>query len=115
MAKDRFSNQKPINWHSGFKQTGSFIKPYKSDINTVNKAVTQNTDKPKKALRTAEQTTRLETAYNTYSQYMSEWDREFWVSIIAVPFQISDKQKEILKTTFHKAKFLKESNTNVRP
>ena len=115
MAKDRFSNQKPINWHSGFKQTGSFIRPYKSDVNTVNKAVTQNTAKPKKAHKTLEQTTRLEKTYNNYSQYMSEWDRNFWISIISVPFQVSEKQMEILKTTFHKAKFLKESNINVRP
>ena len=105
MAKDRFNRFKPINWHSGFKQTGSFIKTYKSEVNTV----TSSSTKPKKTLKSPEQVAYLEETYEIYSQYMSDWERNFWTSIMSVPFQISTKQKEILRNITKKVISLKET------
>ena len=109
MAKDRFNRFKPINWHSGFKQTGSFIKPYKSEVNKV----AASSSKPKKALKSPGQAAYLEEIYNLYSQHMSDWERNFWTSIMSVPFQISIKQKEILRRIIKKISQLEEINSNV--
>jgi len=81
MAKDRFNRFKPINWHSGFKQTGSFI----------------NNEKPNHKLRSNEYQNKLLNLYNIYKPVLTEWENEFLKSIISLPFQLTDKQKDIVK------------------
>ncbi len=92
MAKDRFSKFKPANWHSGFKQTGSFIRPYKSEINIVNKVST----KPKKRPRTQLQNMLLIGITNTSEANYNDWEKGFLETINQWKFELSDKQKNIL-------------------
>jgi hypothetical protein len=81
MAKDRYSRFKPINWDSDFKQTGSFLP---------------KDQKPKKQLRTFEQSEKLIRIKKEFGLYMTDWELNFIDSIISVPYQLSEKQKEIL-------------------
>lgn len=98
MAKDRFNRFKPINWHSGFKQTGSFIKSYKSEVNKF--AV--SSVKPKKQHRSDELQNKLLNLYNIYKPVLTEWENEFLKSIISLPFQLTDKQKDVIKRIIKK-------------
>ena len=84
MAKDRFSNQKPIYWHSGFKQTGSFIKPEFVKI-------------PKKKTRSIDDNDRLTTLFRCVEENLSEWEKEFMISILSHDNVLTDKQKAIIQ------------------
>jgi hypothetical protein len=83
MAKDRFNRFKPINWHSGFKQTGSFIKP---EVET----------KPQKRIRTQSQNQLLIDIANNFGINYNDWENNFLETINKFPFELSDKQKDIL-------------------
>ena len=83
MAKDRFNRFKPINWHSGFKQTGSFIKP---EVET----------KPQKRIRTQSQNQLLIDIANNFGIKYNDWEKNFLETINKFPFELSDKQKDIL-------------------
>jgi hypothetical protein len=89
MAKDRFSKFKPANWHSGFKQTGSFIRPYKSEIN--------GTSKPYKKQRHPDQTDKLRTLYRLAEKHLNDWEKNFMTGILSNDNVLSDKQIEIIK------------------
>ncbi len=86
MAKDRFSKQKPINWHIGFKNTGSFIRPYKSEV-PKDKA-------PKKTFkhRTREEQDLLDITSIWYYNKMNEWEKTFIDNLRFKPFACSEKQ-----------------------
>ena len=92
MAKDRFNRFKPINWHSGFKQTGSFIKPYKSEVNKV----AASSSKPYKKTRSQEQTNKLKTLFKLSQDHLNEWEKNFMTSILSNDNILSDKQNEIV-------------------
>jgi hypothetical protein len=114
MPKDRFSKFKPVNWNSDWKKTGNFGSQYntlerkdaydayaenaklKQQI-TIQKQQVQAPAKPKKTVRTPDQTNVLQWVYDSGKEHMSEWESNFLSSIIAVPFQISPKQKEIIR------------------
>ena len=83
MAKDRFNKFKPINWHSGFKQTGSFIKP---EVET----------KPKKRIRTQLQNQLLFDIANNFGAGYNDWEKNFLETVNKFQFELSDKQKDIL-------------------
>lgn len=87
MAKDRFNRFKPANWHSGFKQTGSMIRPYKSEINTTTKF---------KKSRHPEQTDKLKTLLKLTQNHLNEWEKNFMTSILSNDNVLSDKQNEIV-------------------
>lgn len=89
MPKDRFSKFKPINWNTGFKQTGSFIKH-------------ESPSTPKKSIRTLEQNNVLYHIFDSGKEHMSEWELTFFNSILSVPYQISLKQKEVIKGVIKK-------------
>jgi hypothetical protein len=80
MAKDRFNRFKPINWNSGFKQTGSFIKP-----------------ESKKQHRSTSGQQKLLVLYEIYRPVLTEWENEFLKSVISLPFELTDKQREVIK------------------
>jgi len=114
MPKDRFSKFKPVNWNSDWKKTGSFGSQYntlelkdaydayaenaklKQQI-TIQKQQKQTLVKPKKTVRTPDQTNVLQFIYDSGKEHMSEWECNFMDSILAVPYQISLKQKEIIR------------------
>ncbi len=77
MAKDRFNRFKPINWNSGFKQTGSFIKP------EVKKS-------PK--IRNKNQQEFVDAISLCWNSKMNDWELEFVNNIRFTPWLISDKQ-----------------------
>ena len=81
MAKDRFSKHKPINWHSGFKQTGSFIKPEKTNTK----------------YRTKNQQDFIDAVSICWNNKMNSWELEFIANIRFTPWLISDKQWNKLK------------------
>jgi hypothetical protein len=91
MAKDRFNRFKPINWDPSFKQTGSFLP---------------KDQKPKKQLRTFEQSEKLIRIRKTFGSYMTDWELNFLDSIISVPYQLSEKQREVLMKIKDKMKLI---------
>jgi len=119
MAKDRFSKFKPVNWNSDWKKTGNFGSQYntlerkdaydayaenaklKQQI-TIQKQQAQAPAKPKKTIRTTEQTNVLQWMFDIGKEYMSEWECNFMNSILAVPYWVSPKQKSILKNIYDK-------------
>ncbi len=86
MAKDRFSKFKPTNWHSGFKQTGSMIRPYKSETNTTKYKKNRHPD----------QTDKLKTLLQLTQNHLNEWEKNFMTSILSNDNILSDKQNEIV-------------------
>ena len=114
MPKDRFSKFKPVNWNSDWKKTGSFGSQYntlerkdaydayaenaklKHQI-TIQKQQKQLPTKPKKTIRTSDQNNVLKHIFEVGEKHMSEWELTFFNSILAVPYQISPKKKEIIR------------------
>jgi len=94
MAKDRFSRQKPINWNSGWKQTGSFIKP---EVKVVQKEYNYKTRKQQEVIVHVKQ---------EYWKFMNEWERTFIVGIEKMPYKLTSKQISILKNTIKKYDYL---------
>jgi hypothetical protein len=94
MAKDRFSSQKPINYHSGWKQTGSFIKP-------EGKVVSKEPQ-----YRTRQQHKIILNVQSVYSEFMNDWELNFIENLAKVPYKPSDKQKEILRKIILKYDYL---------
>lgn len=127
MPKDRFSKFKPINWNSDWKKTGNFGSHYntlerkdaydayaknaelKSKI-TIQKQQSQVPVKPKKTIRTLEQNNVLYHIFDSGKEHMSEWELTFFNSILAVPYQISPKQKEIIRGIIKKYDLEKPSS-----
>ena len=118
MSKDRFSKFKPINWNSDWKKTGNFGSRYNTlerkdaydayranqeykDSISVKQQVSKPV-KPKKELRTLEQNNVLYHILDLGKEHMSEWELNFMNSILSVPYQISPKQKEIIKGIIRK-------------
>jgi hypothetical protein len=95
MAKDRFSRHKPINWSKGFKETGSMIRPYKSEIEI--KEV---------KYKTREQHHTLLDVKNNYYEFMSEWEKGFINTLIEKPYYPTEKQKDIVKNLIQKYDYL---------
>jgi len=93
MAKDRFSRQKPINYHTGWKQTGSFIKPQKEE-------------KKEFEYKTRKQHQIIIDVYQTYYDYLSDWEKTFMVGIRDMPYKLSPKQTEILRKIVLKYDYL---------
>ena len=114
MPKDRFSKFKPVNWNSDWKKTGNFGSQYntlerkdaydayaenaklKQQI-TIQKQQAQPPAKPKKTIRTLDDNNVLYYIFDSGKEYMSEFELTFFNSILAVPYQISPKQMEIIK------------------
>jgi hypothetical protein len=80
MAKDRFSKYKPVNWNSGYKATGSFLKP----------------DKPRKELKSTELITKLTSIVQTFSMYLTQWEVNFITNLLSHPYALSDKQNQVI-------------------
>jgi len=93
MAKDRFSKQKPIYWNTGFKQTGSFIKP---EFNSA----------PKRKARSEEQTDRIKTLYQVAKNNLTTWENDFMLTILSHDFILTPKQNEIIQRIKQKFKSL---------
>jgi hypothetical protein len=121
MAKDRFSKFKPVNWNNDWKKSGNFGSRYntleRKDTYDAYRANQEYKDsisvkqqiskpvKPKKKLRSPEQTAKIETTFSILEKYLNEWEMNFYNSIMSVPFEISEKQKEIIKNMWQKYKF----------
>jgi hypothetical protein len=121
MPKDRFSRFKPINWNSDWKKTGNTGSRYNIlerkdayDAYAENAKLKQQITiqkqqkqapvpaKPKKKLRSPEQTAKIETTFSILEKYLNEWEMNFYNSIMSVPFEISEKQREIIKNMWLK-------------
>lgn len=113
MPKDRFSKFKPVNWNNDWKKTGNWGSRYNTlerkdaydayqanaefkEKITIQKQV-QVPVKPKKQLRTPEQTNILQWIYDAGKEHLNEWELNFISSILSVPFKLSPKQIEIVK------------------
>jgi hypothetical protein len=124
MPKDRFNKFKPVNWNSDWKKTGNQGNRYNTlerkdayDAYVKNAELKQKMTiqkqtpapvKPKKQLRTPEQTQILQTLYNVNKQYMSEWEQNFLRTTLLVPFQLTEKQHIVLKNIINKIRLVKE-------
>ena len=87
MAKDRFNRFKPINYHSGWKATGSFIS--------------LPNNKPR---LTNEQLDMLSLIQNDFSEHMNDWEKGFIRNLIISNFQLTKRQKVKLKSIINKYK-----------
>jgi len=114
MAKDRFSNQKPINWNTEWKKTGNKGNRYntlekkdaydafkaneelKESIRIKKLAFEPPQAKPKKELKTPEFINKLRESLKQFSGYMTEWEIEFIKSLLSTPYALSDKQKKVM-------------------
>jgi hypothetical protein len=124
MPKDRFSKFKPVNWNNNWKKTGNQGNRYNTlerkdtyDAYVKNAELKQKITiqkqtpvviKPKKQLRTLEQTQFLQVIYTKDKQYLSEWEQNFIRSILSVPFQITVKQRDVLRNIIHKIDLAKK-------
>lgn len=100
MAKDRFSSQKPINYHSGWKQTGSFIK----------------LEVKEKKYRTKDDQNWIDFIDQCFGSIMNDWEKNFITTIRFSTFPFTEKQSIKIKDIFQKYKALHpdvfESYTN---
>lgn len=124
MPKDRFNKFKPVNWNNDWKKTGNQGNRYNTlerkdtyDAYVKNAELKQKITiqkqipvpiKPKKQLRTPEQTQILLNIHTNYKQYMSEWEQNFLRSILSVPFLQTEKQHIVLKNIIKKILLVKE-------
>jgi len=83
MGKDRFSNQKPINWNKGWKQTGSFIKP--------------EFKKFKRPVRKTDESERLTFLFQCVQDKLSEWEKTFMESILSHDNVLTEKQNAVVQ------------------
>jgi hypothetical protein len=90
MAKDRFSSQKPINYHSGWKQTGSFIKP----------------EVKKVTYRSREDQDWITFIDRCFGSVMNEWEKGFIENIRFSTFPFTEKQSIKIRDIFEKYKAL---------
>lgn len=124
MPKDRFNKFKPVNWNNDWKKTGNQGNGYNTlerkdayDAYVKNAELKQKITiqkqipvpiKPKKQLRTPEQTQILLNIHTNYKQYMSEWEQNFLRTTLLVPFQLTEKQHIVLKNIIKKILLVKE-------
>lgn len=88
MAKDRFNTR--ASWDSSFKYSGQMMpKAPKVSI-------------PKKEMMSASTLSKLTAFYKDSNSRMNDWERDFVNTIINKGFEISPKQKKILKKIFIK-------------
>jgi hypothetical protein len=90
MAKDRFSSQKPINYHSGWKQTGSFIKPEVKEIK----------------YRTRKDQDWIDFIDQCFGSVMNDWEKGFIENIRFSTFPFTEKQSIKIRDIFEKYKAL---------
>jgi hypothetical protein len=64
---------------------------------TIQKQQSQAPTKPKKTIRTLETNNLLYYIFDSGKEHMSEWELTFFNSILAVPYEISLKQTQIIK------------------
>ena len=93
MAKDRFSRQKPINYHTGWKQTGSFIKPQKEV-------------KKEFEYKTRKQHQIIIDIYQTYYNFLNDWEKTFIIGVRDMHYKLTPKQTEILRKLVLKYDYL---------
>jgi hypothetical protein len=94
MAKDRFSRHKPINWNSGWKQTGSFIKPERK------------VEKKEYEYKNRAQHQIILRIFQECNEYINDWERTFMIGIRDMPFKLTPKQTELLRKIYLKYEYL---------
>lgn len=97
MAKDRFSSQKPINYHSGWKQTGSFIKP---EVKV----------KKEYEYKTRRHHQVIVEMHQLYYSFLNDWESKFIIGVRDMPYKLTPKQVEILRKISQKYNYLIPAN-----
>ena len=87
MGKDRFNKFKPINWSNNWKQTGSFRTGYV---------------KPSPKSRSHEQSLFINNLLLNHSAIMNDYELDFMRSISGHSYELSGKQKKVLKSIWQK-------------
>ncbi len=87
MAKDKFNRFKPINWNSNWKQTGSFRTGYV---------------KPLPKSRSHEQSLFINDLLSNYSDQMNPYELDFIRSISSHSYELTQKQKKVLRIIWEK-------------
>jgi hypothetical protein len=89
MAKDRFSNQKPIYWNNNWKTTGS----------KVSGSLSGNISKQGRYQKSQDLLIQL---FDQIGHHLNDWERQFMTSITDKKVMLTLKQKQSLEKIYTK-------------